>query len=162
MANENSVRSYRDYDAYDRGAREPEPAVAGRAGSDPLADLARIMGQDDGYADLLKSVARTRGVTAEPVAAERDEEIAIPAMPLRAPAADEQGIDWKDLEAELAKHRQAAEAAAADEFPMDDLRGSHEAWPGEAAASDDLERRLAAEFERSFEQGEPAGGGNGA
>ncbi|WP_146144761.1 SPOR domain-containing protein [Phreatobacter cathodiphilus] len=133
-----------------------------RAGSDPLADLARIMGQDDGYADLLKSVARTRGLTAEPAAvADGADEIAIPAMPLRAPAADEQGIDWEDLEAELAKHRQAAEASAADEFPMDDLRGSHEAWPGEAAAADDLERRLAAEFERSFDEGEPSRDGHG-
>lgn len=163
MANENSVRSYRDFDAYDRAAREPEPAVPGRPGSDPLADLARIMGQDDGYADLLKSVARTRGVTAEPEAhSERDDEIAVPAMPLRAPVAGDQGIDWEDLEAELAKHRQAAEADAADDFPPDDLRGSHEAWPGEAAAADDLERRLAAEFERSFEQGDPVRDGQGA
>jgi hypothetical protein len=160
MANENSLRSYRDYDAYDREAREPEPAVSRRSESDPLADLARIMGQDDGYADLLKSVARTRGVTPEPVA-ERDDEIAIPAMALRSPSAGDQGIDWEDLEAELAKHRQAAEASSSD-FPMDDLRGSHEAWPGESAAADDLERRLAAEFERSFDESEPPRGGQGA
>ncbi|MDP2801240.1 MAG: SPOR domain-containing protein [Phreatobacter sp.] len=152
------MRSYRDYDSYDREAREPEPAVAGRPGSDPLADLARIIGQDDGYADLLKAVARTRGSPADPAAAPSDaveDEIAIPAMPLRAPASDDQGIDWEDLEAELTKHREAAQVSGADDgMAIDALRGSHEAWPGEAAAADDLERRLAAEFERSFGEGE--------
>lgn len=158
MANENSVRSYRDYDSYDREARESGPALSDHPVSDPLADLARIIGQDDGYADLLKTVARTRDTVADPdfgASDVADGEIAIPAMPLRAPASDAPGIDWEDLEAELAKHREAAAVTGYDDgAAIDALRGSHEAWPGEAAAADDLERRLAAEFERSFGEGE--------
>jgi len=157
MANETSLRSYRDYDAYDRDARDREPAAAGRQGGDPLADLARIMGQDDTYADLLKSIARTR---AEPVfdapeaeaadeQAEADETYDVPAMPLRGAAAEE-GIDWEDLEAELAKHREAAADEDYAEEPIDELRGSHELWHGEAAAQDELDRRLHDEFGRSF------------
>jgi len=157
MANETSLRSYRDYDAYDRDARDREPAAAGRQGGDPLADLARIMGQDDTYSDLLKSIARTR---AEPVfeapeaeaadeQAEADETYDLPAMPLRGAAAEE-GIDWEDLEAELAKHREAAADEDYAEEPIDELRGSHELWYGEAAAHDELDRRLHEEFGRSF------------
>ncbi len=157
MANETSLRSYRDYDAYDRDARDREPAAAGRQGGDPLADLARIMGQDDTYSDLLKSIARTR---AEPVfeapeaeaadeQAEADETYDLPAMPLRGAAAEE-GIDWEDLEAELAKHREAAADEDYAEEPIDELRGSHELWHGEAAAHDELDRRLHEEFGRSF------------
>ncbi|MBY0363961.1 MAG: SPOR domain-containing protein [Phreatobacter sp.] len=158
------MRSYRDYDSYDREVREPGVAMSDRPGSDPLADLARIIGQDDGYADLLKTVARTRDTVSDPAlgASEAaDDEIAIPAMPLRAPTSDEQGIDWEDLEAELAKHREAAAVTGYDDAAaIDALRGSHEAWPGEAAAADDLERRLAAEFERSFGEGERLRDGN--
>lgn len=164
MANENSVRSYRDYDSYDREAREPGTALSDRPGSDPLADLARIIGQDDGYADLLKTVARTRDTVVDPdfgAGDAADDEIAIPAMPLRAPASDAQGIDWEDLEAELAKHRESAAVTGYDDDEaVEALRGSHEAWPGEAAAADDLERRLAAEFERSFGEGERLRDGN--
>ena len=84
MANDNSLRSYRDYDAYDRDAREAEPVVRGHAEGNPLADLARIMGQDETYADLLKTVARTRGEVAsrQPELEHRHEHehIDIPAM----------------------------------------------------------------------------------
>lgn len=168
MANENSLRSYRDYDAYDRdaqsrGARDREPGAVSRHDSDPLADLARIMGQDDSYADLLKSIARTRTepVFAEPAAAEAaeedredDGEYDVPAMPLRGAVDD--GIDWEDLEAELAKHREASAEDAAEE-PVDELRGSHEIWHGEAAAHDELDRRLHSEFGQAFADGGEAG-----
>jgi hypothetical protein len=168
MANENSLRSYRDYDAYDRDAQyrdvqDREPGAMSRHDSDPLADLARIMGQDDTYADLLKSIARTRTepVFAEPAAAEEAEEAPavdgeydVPAMPLRGAVDD--GIDWEDLEAELAKHREAAAEGAADES-IDELRGSHEIWHGEAAAHDELDRRLHAELGQAYAEGGEGG-----
>lgn len=154
MANENSVRSYRDYDAYDRDAREVEPVVRGHAEGNPLADLARIMGQDETYAELLKTVARTRGEVArqEPEfeARHEDEHIDIPAMELRGASHDD-GVDWDDLEAELAQYRQSAgpdAGADADFAHADDLRGGHHDWQADAGHGDELERQFAAEFER--------------
>ncbi len=167
MANETSLRSYRDYDAYDRDAQDREPAAASRQGGDPLADLARIMGQDDTYADLLKSIARTRtepvfeepaqvGDAVDEPADEAGDDGAydVPAMPLRGRVED--GIDWEDLEAELAKHREAASDDADDET-ISELRGSHELWDGEAAAHDELDRRLHAEFGEAFARHDESG-----
>ncbi|MCZ8315809.1 MAG: SPOR domain-containing protein [Phreatobacter sp.] len=162
------MRSYRDYDAYDRDARDREPAAAGRQGGDPLADLARIMGQDDTYADLLKSIARTRtepgfeapaaeaAVEDEAADEVEDETYDLPAMPLRGASSDD-GIDWEDLEAELAKHREAAADDEVAEEPIDELRGSHELWHGESAAHDELDRRLHEEFGRSFSAADESG-----
>ena len=160
MANENSVRSYRDYDAYDRDAREAEPAVRGHAEGNPLADLARIMGQDETYADLLKTVARTRGevVAQHPELDDRheDEHIDIPAMNLRA-GSQADGVDWDDLEAELAHYRESADGAEADDFAhSDELRGGHHDWHATDARDDDLERQFAAEFERPHGDGREA------
>lgn len=160
MANDNSLRSYRDYDAYDRDAREAEPAVRGRAEGNPLADLARIMGQDETYADLLKTVARTRGEVAsrqpEPDDRHEDEHIDIPAMDLRGTSHDD-GVDWDDLEAELAHYRQSADGAEAEDLAhAEDLRGGHHEWQASDAPQDDLERQFAAEFARSYGEGAQA------
>ena len=111
MANETSLRSYRDFDAYNRDAGAADAAPRQRDG-DPLAELARIMGQNDTYSDLLKSVARTRGdVRPEPhvepqgEAAEEAHDLPaldLPAMQLRgAVDSDGEDVDWDDLEAEL-------------------------------------------------------------
>lgn len=160
MANDNSLRSYRDYDAYDRDAREAEPVVRGHAEGNPLADLARIMGQDETYADLLKTVARTRGEVAsrQPELDDRheDEHIDIPAMELRGTSHDD-GVDWDDLEAELAHYRQSADGAEADDLAhADDLRGGHHDWQAGEEPQDDLERQFAAEFARSYGEGAQA------
>ena len=125
MANETSVRSYRDFDAYNRTDASGE-AVRKDAGGDPLAELARIMGQDDNYADLLKSVARTRS---EPVLRRQAEAGGEAAQDLDASAqaaGAEPGVaDWDDLEAELesyvrsgqgARPRGGAEQHAAEAF----------------------------------------------
>ncbi|MCA0319379.1 MAG: SPOR domain-containing protein [Proteobacteria bacterium] len=162
MANESSLRSYRDFDAYNRDAHaaDLEPR---RTGGDPLAELARIMGQDQGYADLLKSVARTRddlpAADGQRYADEADEgELDIPAMNLRGaevPATAE--IDWDDLEAELetyqrTEHAPEADMHASDEDASDELRGSYRDWDGRDATTADLERLLADEFRDSGEQ----------
>ena len=127
MANETSVRSYRDFDAYNRTGASDE-AVRKDAAGDPLAELARIMGQDDNYADLLKSVARTRG---EPALRRQAEEGnapapgAVPQDQAVAEAAEPAVADWDDLEAELesyvrsgqgARPRGEAEQRAAEAF----------------------------------------------
>ena len=166
MANDNSLRSYRDYDAYDRDAREAEPAVRGHAEGNPLADLARIMGQDETYADLLKTVARTRGEVAsrQPELDDdhEDQHIDIPAMALRT-GSNADGVDWDDLEAELAHYRQSADGAETEDFAhADALRGGHHDWHA-AAGDDDLERQFAAEFERpSGNDREASGSRDGA
>lgn len=149
MARDNSLRSYRDFDAYDGSHREPEPVV--RSGdNDPLADLVRIMGRDDTYTDMLKAAARTRGEPEDNHGASQDHEsgeIDVPAMPLRSspPTAD---IDWDDLEAELTQYQQTsgdpAEAA-------EGLRGSLHEGAGDTATIDDLERLLADEMARDRE-----------
>ncbi|WP_168201704.1 SPOR domain-containing protein [Phreatobacter aquaticus] len=144
MANDSTVRSYRDYDAYERQDEPAEPVRRAPAG-DPLAELARIMGQDNSYADLLKSVARTRGdaarteptfESAPPLAAGADhhddaDEIDIPAMPLSG-AGEPEAVDWDDLEAELetyarsgAGHHPAGRPAAAP-APGAEAVGQHE------------------------------------
>jgi hypothetical protein len=166
MANENSLRSYRDFDAYNRDAHtaDLEPR---RGGGDPLAELARIMGQDQGYADLLKSVARTRDELPAVDEQHHDDaaagEIDIPAMDLRGaePPAAEAEVDWDDLEAELqtyqqAGHAEAHDAYAADEDGAGDLRGSYRDWDGRDEATADLERLLADEFHKAPEGEAPA------
>jgi hypothetical protein len=165
MANESSLRSYRDFDAYNRDAHaaDLEPR---RGGGDPLAELARIMGQDQGYADLLKSVARTQdeAPVAQPHYADEagEGELDIPAMNLRgaeaAPAAE---VDWDDLEAELETYQRAepapeAHAYASDEDASGELRGSYRDWDGRDEATADLERLLADEFRDSGEAGQEA------
>ncbi len=166
MANENSLRSYRDFDAYNRDAHTADLDPR-RGGGDPLAELARIMGQDQGYADLLKSVARTRDEL--PVAGEpnHDEgetgELDIPAMNLRGPEPQtaEAEVDWDDLEAELqtyqqAEHAEAHDAYAGGEDGVGELRGSHSDWDGRDDATADLERLLADEFHRDPDADAPA------
>jgi hypothetical protein len=165
MANESSLRSYRDFDAYNRDAHaaDLEPR---RGGGDPLAELARIMGQDQGYADLLKSVARTRDDLPPADGAHADEagegELDIPAMNLRgseAPPAAE--VDWDDLEAELetyqrTEHAPEADIHASDEDASGELRGSYRDWDGRDEATADLERLLADELRNPHDAREEA------
>lgn len=141
MANETSLRSYRDFDAYNRDG-SADDTVRKASPGDPLAELARIMGQDDNYADLLKSVARTRGElpARRPVAVEAGEVSDGPAAPARA------ATDWDDLEAELESYvrsgegarpkadagRQAAAAEAPDHL-FDDALDEEEADLGRSA-----------------------------
>ncbi|QCI68796.1 SPOR domain-containing protein [Phreatobacter stygius] len=117
MANETSLRSYRDFDAYNRDGSADDTVRKASAG-DPLAELARIMGQDDNYADLLKSVARTRGELPSRRTPEADagQSLELPAMRLRGAdqsrEPDQAGVtDWDDLEAELESYVRSGEGA---------------------------------------------------
>ncbi|MCZ0737340.1 hypothetical protein OZ671_24120, partial [Phreatobacter sp. AB_2022a] len=108
------MRSYRDFDAYNRTDASGE-AVRKDAGGDPLAELARIMGQDDNYADLLKSVARTRG---EPVlrrqleaGGEATQHFDASAQAAAAAGAEPGVADWDDLEAELESYVRSGQGA---------------------------------------------------
>ncbi|MBN8945305.1 MAG: hypothetical protein J0H01_37735, partial [Rhizobiales bacterium] len=113
MANETSLRSYRDFDAYNRDG-SADDTVRKASPGDPLAELARIMGQDDNYADLLKSVARTRSELPgrRPAAVESDMAGNVSAAPLH--GAEQSGraaTDWDDLEAELESYVRSGEGA---------------------------------------------------
>jgi hypothetical protein len=57
MADDNTLRSYRPSDPF---RREPAPSNAGAGGSDPLAELARLIGQSDPFAEFGRS-PRSRG-----------------------------------------------------------------------------------------------------
>lgn len=159
MANENSLRSYRDYDAYDRQGRSGQ-VVAGGDG-DPLAELVRIMGRDDAYAEVLKSIARTQGHGAEPARtadAIADEPMDLPAMELRgAVPLQTAEADWDDLEAELASYARQRQAAGSEGGSGAAAAGGQglgdDSWDGRRDA--DLERLLAGEFGRSVAESEP-------
>jgi SPOR domain len=54
MADDNTVRSYRSKDSYRRGADPGEAQDQPFAGSDPLAELARLIGQSDPFTDNMR------------------------------------------------------------------------------------------------------------
>src|SRR5438270_833511 len=55
MADESTRRSYQSNDSYQQGGQAPG---ASRRSSDPLAELARLIGQSDPYTDLGQNVPR--------------------------------------------------------------------------------------------------------
>jgi cytoskeletal protein RodZ len=59
MADENTLRRYRSNDPYRRAAEPPRPSEEASA-RDPLAELARLLGQSDPFADLGRSNSRER------------------------------------------------------------------------------------------------------
>src|SRR6516225_4275324 len=59
MADDNTLRRYRSNDPYRRAAEPPRPSEEAGA-RDPLAELARLLGQSDPFADLGRSNSRER------------------------------------------------------------------------------------------------------
>ena len=59
MADDNTLRRYRSNDPYRRAAEPPRPSEEASA-RDPLAELARLLGQSDPFADLGRSNSRER------------------------------------------------------------------------------------------------------
>ena len=59
MADDNTLRRYRSSDPYRRAAEPPRPSEEASA-RDPLAELARLLGQSDPFADLGRSNSRER------------------------------------------------------------------------------------------------------
>ena len=59
MADDNTLRPYRSSDPYRRAAEPPRPSEEASA-RDPLAELARLLGQSDPFADLGRSNSRER------------------------------------------------------------------------------------------------------
>ena len=59
MADDNTLRPYRSSDPYRRAAEPPRPNEEASA-RDPLAELARLLGQSDPFADLGRSNSRER------------------------------------------------------------------------------------------------------
>jgi hypothetical protein len=59
MADDNTLRSYRSNDPYRRAASQPDASNAAPAG-DPLAELARLIGQTDPFADTAPHLQRSR------------------------------------------------------------------------------------------------------
>ncbi|MBX9774738.1 MAG: SPOR domain-containing protein [Xanthobacteraceae bacterium] len=54
MADDNTRRSYRSHDPYRRDANQAEAPEQSFGGSDPLAELARLIGQSDPFADTAR------------------------------------------------------------------------------------------------------------
>src|SRR5205807_10370171 len=59
MADDNTLRRYRSNDPYRRAAEPPPPSEEASA-RDPLAELARLLGRSDPFADLGRSNSRER------------------------------------------------------------------------------------------------------
>ncbi|MBV8110132.1 MAG: hypothetical protein JO012_10255, partial [Hyphomicrobiales bacterium] len=59
MADDNTLRRYRSNDPHRRAAEPPRPSEEASA-RDPLAELARLLGQSDPFADLGRSNSRER------------------------------------------------------------------------------------------------------
>src|SRR5258708_8947559 len=57
MADDNTLRRYRSNDPYRRAAEPSRPTEEASA-RDPLAELARLLGQSDPFADLGRSASR--------------------------------------------------------------------------------------------------------
>lgn len=148
MANETSLRSYRDFDAYNRDG-SADDTVRKASPGDPLAELARIMGQDDNYADLLKSVARTRGELPprRPAAVEAGEAVDSPAVSLHgAEQPARAATDWDDLEAELESYVRSGEGARpkAEAGRQDAAPGAHDHLFDDAMDEDEADLGRAA------------------
>src|SRR5438477_635957 len=75
MADESTRRSYQSNDPYQQGGQAPG---ASRRSSDPLAELARLIGQSDPYTDLGQNVPRRAD---QPQAAPMDWRKTVAAMP---------------------------------------------------------------------------------
>jgi hypothetical protein len=71
MADDTNFRSYRSSDPYGRGAAAPAPSNPDAA-SDPLAELARLIGQNDPFADLRRDSLRGEAPAAARQAAPAD------------------------------------------------------------------------------------------
>jgi hypothetical protein len=54
MADDNTRRSYRSHDHYQRNANHADAPEQSFGGSDPLAELARLIGQNDPFADTVR------------------------------------------------------------------------------------------------------------
>jgi sporulation related protein len=71
MADDNRLRSYRSHDPYRRAA-EPAPPSEEASARDPLAELARLLGQSDPFAELGRSNPRPREAQDAPTMAPAD------------------------------------------------------------------------------------------
>ncbi|HET7019734.1 MAG TPA: SPOR domain-containing protein [Xanthobacteraceae bacterium] len=71
MADDSRLRSYRSHDPYRRAA-EPAPPSEGAGARDPLAELARLLGQSDPFAELGRSNPRPREAQDAPTMAPAD------------------------------------------------------------------------------------------
>ena len=70
MADDNTLRSYRSNDPYRRSSNPAEPRDTALGGTDPLAELARLIGQSDPFAETV----RRQPQDAAPRAAQRPQE----------------------------------------------------------------------------------------
>ena len=67
MADDNTLRSYRSNDAYRRSAK-PAEARTGVCGADPLAELARLIGQTDPFTDNARREPQAAAPRSQPPA----------------------------------------------------------------------------------------------
>jgi hypothetical protein len=133
MADDNRLRSYRSNDPYRRAAEPPQPSEPAGA-SDPLAELARLIGQSDPFAEFGRSNQRQAGPAALAPQAQpaphgqyrpRDDYAQPDSYPASAPARD----DWRHAAAQGSSYRsgQGVAQGAREDFGKDWAReSSHE------------------------------------
>jgi hypothetical protein len=109
MADDNSFRSYRSSDPYRRAEPAREPA-----GSDPLAELARLIGQHDPRFDFPRSSPQAQPAAPRPSAPQWPPATAAHAVPSRGPASREPYPSAEQDESPLAVIAARAEARRAE------------------------------------------------
>ena len=125
MADDNRLRSYRSNDPYRRAAEPPQPSEPAGA-SDPLAELARLIGQSDPFAEFGRSNQRQAGPAALAPQAQpaphsqyrpRDDYAQPDSYPASAPAYD----DWRHAAAQGSGYRsgQGVAQGAREDFGKD-------------------------------------------
>ena len=153
MADENRLRSYRSNDPYRRAAEPPQPSEPAGA-SDPLAELARLIGQSDPFAEFGRSNQRQAGPAALAPQAQpaphgqyrpRDDYAQPDSYPASAHARD----DWRHAAAQGSSYRsgQGVAQGAREDFGKDWTRESpHE----QHYAADDYSSRDAHRQDLSY------------
>ena len=125
-----------NFDAFPADQRQPDPRPAARPGADPLAELARIVGQDDPFRALLEARDGRGAPPPAPVAAPA------PAPMMQAPAVqafEAAAFQAPAFEASLQPTHAAYHEPVAVEAPM--LRGA--LYAHEPAPADAFDRYLA-------------------
>jgi hypothetical protein len=149
MADDNHSRSYRSPDPYRRGPASPSEHAGG---SDPLAELARLIGQSDPFAELGRSPREAQPVphaspsTVPDWQAAHEQHFAATRPPAREPypASDDHAYSLAPQAAYAEDHRQYAQhyddlqVEADHQFhSQPDASGEHRAAPAHGAAAAD-------------------------
>lgn len=169
MADDNTRRSYRSNDPYRRSANPADAQDTALGGSDPLAELARLIGQADPYTESASARRQPQGGT--PQATQHDYDDEPPGdwrRHIQRPNYGEPDEPAFDADPHYATDPHAGHdpyrmATPQPEEPYADPHADHRHQPAYAAAPDDLDEQMyAAQHHGGYAANQHHGGGMGA